>query len=108
MVTGTVRTAASGVWQVPVQGGEETQLTRAGIHTWGDFDVTADGIYYLARTFGENQLDFYSFATGQTRNIAMLPHKTSFGISVSPLDGSILDSQVDYESSEIVVAENFR
>ena len=107
-VIGTVRPADSGIWQVPVGGGEEKQVIKGGIHTWGDFDLTREGIYYIARTFGENELNFYSFATRQSRLVAALPHKTAFGISVSQTDGSIVYSQVDYESSEIVVAENFR
>lgn len=94
------------IWHVPVEGGTESQIVRS-LYNCGGFDVTADGLYFLASTPGANQLDFYGFATRTTQHVSTLPRKTSFSISVSP-DGSILFSQIDYESSEIVVIENFR
>jgi len=99
------RGQAPGIWKTPVEGGAETQIIPA-INTWGDFDVTRDGIVFL--TPAPYEIRFYSFATGKTTTIAALPRRPDFGLAVSPADGSIAYTLVDQESSEIMMVENFR
>ena len=96
---------ANGIWKMPVEGGEEKQII-SDLNTWGDFDVTRDGIVLIASK--PYEIRFYSFVTGKTTLVAALPRRPAFGLTVSPADGSIVYTLIDQESSEIMMVENFR
>ena len=102
-----------GIWQVPVQGGEETpvlELKHAGY--WRYWALLNDGIYFVAREADSSpRLKFFSFATRQVTPMATLekePLSDPTGLSVSPDQRSILYVQADQSVSDIILVENFR
>ena len=96
------------VWRVPVDGGEEVQVLPA-IYTARNFTVTRDGIYFNPfPSAGRHSIQFYDFSTGQTRQIVALPKPPAAGLSVSADGSVILYSQVDSQTVDLMLVENFR
>jgi Tol biopolymer transport system component len=95
-----------GLWKVPVEGGQETLVLKEfapGLYDcWG---LTGAGIYF----FNEHTetIDFFSFATRRITQIAK-PEKRGGPLAVSPDGRCILFSQVDVDTSHIMMVENFR
>jgi Tol biopolymer transport system component len=92
---------APGLWKVPVEGGEETQvLEQLAAGLWGYWALAPDGVYFAelepsvkgpeeART----RLRFLSFASGALSTVAELeghPVEWDPGLAVSPNGQSIL------------------
>jgi Tol biopolymer transport system component len=100
-----------GLWKVPVEGGEETPvIEQLAAGHWGSWGLTAEGIYFY--NAGTKAIEFYSFATQKVTQIAK-PEKPPAsgerqGLAVSPDGRSILWSQVDQSTSNIILVENFR
>jgi serine/threonine protein kinase len=96
------------LWRVPVEGGEEVQVLPA-IYTGRNFAVARDGIYFNPfPSAGRHSIQFYEFSTGRTRQIAALAKPPSSGLSVSADGGVILYSQVDSQTVDLMLVENFR
>jgi Tol biopolymer transport system component len=101
----TFRQDRQGIAKMPVEGGPDT-LVLSGLSNWGNFDVVGDGLIFIP-TNGLS-IQFYNFATGKIRTLAVLPRRADFGLSYSLVDGSILYSLQDQQSSELLMVENFR
>jgi Tol biopolymer transport system component/serine/threonine protein kinase len=94
------------LFQMSLEGGAETAL---GIrtNTWGDWDVTGRGIYFVSPS-PNPQVMFYSFATKATTPLAPFEKRPAFGLAAAPDDSAVLFTQFDSESSELVLVDNFR
>jgi Tol biopolymer transport system component/DNA-binding winged helix-turn-helix (wHTH) protein len=68
--------------------------------------LVSDGIYYIPQS-APRTMCFYDFATKQTREIFKTERDTSDGISVSPDGRYMLYSQLDENSTNIMLASNF-
>jgi len=102
-----------GIWRIPVEGGAETPVVdihQAGLfRSWA---VVEQGVYFVtAETKGRSLIEFFSFATGQVTPVAA-PEKPIFrniwGMAVSPDGQWLLFTQIDQQSSDIMLIENFR
>jgi hypothetical protein len=101
-----------GIWQVPVEGGQETQVLNHGRQSlWA---LTERGIY-----FGEMSssalpvLKFYRFATHHVETFREFSKETRFDassttFSVSPDGQWIIYTQLDQSSSDLILMENYR
>jgi hypothetical protein len=71
------------------------------------WEVTREGIYYVEAGSPQAAIGYFEFATDSTRELARLSHQIVpwTGLSVSPVDRSVLYSQTDEKSSEIMLAE---
>ena len=100
-----------GVWRLPTTGGEETEVLpslEAGY--WGYWALVDDGIYYLD-TSGPPGVAFYSFATRRTSRVFDLESRPVLyvtGLGVSPDGKTILYTQLDAFSRDIVLVDNYR
>lgn len=98
---------ASALWKVPAEGGEETrvleQVVEEGWLSWG---LTTEGIYFYDAS--TKAIEFFSFATHKTARIAKLESPPSTGFAVSPDGRWILNAQLDQDTSNIMLVENFR
>jgi eukaryotic-like serine/threonine-protein kinase len=103
---------AEGIWkQALVDGepsGEESQLLPIHLSNWGNFDVSRDGIAYVPAEQGAAHIYFYRFANRSTTKLATLAGTPDFGISISPVDGSVLFTQVTKPRRELVLVDNFQ
>ena len=103
---------AEGIWkQDLVNGepsGEESQILPVHLSNWGNFDVNRDGIAYVPVEKGAAHIYFYRFANKSTTKVTTFAGTPDFGISISPVDGSILFAQVTKPRRELVLVENFQ
>ena len=100
-----------GLWRIPTDGGEESELIsslEAGY--WGYWAVVENGIYYLDMTATPG-IAFFNVTTHRTTRVFDLeyrPAREAPGLAVSPDQGTILYTQVDASSRDIILVENFR
>ena len=100
-----------GIWRVPLSGGEETEIVpslEAGY--WGYWALVDKGIYYLDASEPPG-VAFYSFATQRTSRVFNLESRPALyvtGLGVSPEAKTILYTQLDGFSRDIVLVGNYR
>jgi Tol biopolymer transport system component/tRNA A-37 threonylcarbamoyl transferase component Bud32 len=106
------RNPAEGIWKQALADGEpsgaESQILPVHLSNWGNFDVNRDGIVYVPVEKGAAHIYFYRFADKSTTQVATITGMPDFGISISPVDGSIIFSQVTKPRRELVLVENFQ
>ncbi len=100
-----------GIWRIPTTGGEETEVIGSlEPGYWGYWAIVESGIYYLDTT-GETwncllRLHYPSHDEGL--RLGEPPCSRSDGMGVSPDGRTILYTQLDALSRDIVLVENFR
>jgi hypothetical protein len=101
---------ASGVWKVPLSGGQETLvLDQPAGGFYGYWDLVDNGICYY--NVGTKDIEFFEFATKHVRRVATPlepPIRANPGFSVSPDHRWILFAQKDQSNADIMLVENFR
>jgi Tol biopolymer transport system component len=99
------------LWRMPVGGGEESLVFNEPISSlyWA---VTRSGIYFVDVSAKPHRvLKFLDGTTGRTTKIIELEREPSCcnqALAVSPDEHSIVYSQTDSVSTEIMLLENFR
>jgi Tol biopolymer transport system component/DNA-binding winged helix-turn-helix (wHTH) protein len=106
---------ANGIWQTPVEGGEETLVLDSFYSGWwGNWAVVSDGIYFIySETRDDVSLEFFSFATHRITTITKIGLKREMvagvGLAVSPDRRSILFGRAEgYGAGSLMLVENFR
>jgi serine/threonine protein kinase len=96
------------LWKIPVNGGEESLVLPSVVVR--AFTPVDTGIYFVPEpgTDGKYFIQFLNFATGKVKMVAPIERPLNVGFSVSPDEHSILYSQVDESSSDLMLVENFR
>ena len=100
-----------GLWRMPTDGGEEVEIIgslEAG--HWGYWTVVENGVYYLDTT-AKPGIAFLNFNTRRTTRVFDLENRPATqapGLAVSSDDGTILYTQLDALSRDIMLVENFR
>jgi len=100
-----------GLWRVPTNGGEEIEVIRsleAGYY--GYWAVVESGIYYLDTT-ARPGITFFNTTThsaARVFDLEDLPARQAPGLAVAPDKGTILYTQVDALSSDVILVDNFR
>ena len=102
---------APGIWRIPTAGGDETEVI-ASLEPgyWGYWGLVENGIYYLDTT-AKPGIAFFNFATHRTTRMFDLenrPAREATGLAVSHDGRTILYTQLDALSRDIVLVENFR
>jgi Tol biopolymer transport system component/DNA-binding winged helix-turn-helix (wHTH) protein len=100
-----------GIWRIPIGGGEETAVIdslQAGY--WGFWAVVNDGIYYLDSTTkaGVAFYDFNSRRITRLFDLEKPPAPQAPALAVSTDRKSMLYTQLDELSSDVILVENFR
>jgi Tol biopolymer transport system component len=96
-----------GLWRMPVEGGTVEQVLEHVLFIdWAVFDR---GICSINRTVDSGAaIEFYEFASGQSREVVRLPYQpVGLGLTVSP-DGRWILFLKGEESTDIMLVENFR
>ena len=103
--------SAPGLWRIPTKGGEEVEIIgslEAG--HWGYWAVVENGIYYLD-TKGKPGIAYFNVTTRRTTRVFDLENRPATqapGLAVSSDKGTILYTQLDALSRDIMLVENFR
>ena len=100
-----------GLWRIPTNGGEEIEVIsslKAGY--WGYWAVVENGIFYLDFTTKPG-INFFDIATHRTSRVFDLENRPAWGapgLAISSDKKTILYTQLDALSSDIILVENFR
>jgi Tol biopolymer transport system component len=100
----------SGIWRIPVSGGEEQQILPDPVAGAGSAYAPASGGIYFIRevTKGEEPaLIFFNSATGQYTTITRIPRPVYLGLAISPNEQTFLYTRIDHASCELMLVENF-
>ncbi|MGH9843675.1 MAG: winged helix-turn-helix domain-containing protein [Blastocatellia bacterium] len=105
-----IDSARSGLWRVPVEGGEEVRVIERAAQ--GNWALSEQGIYFLDPTASHGmKVQFFNFANGQTRTVTEINRELIVkgpGFSISPDGRWFLCSSLDQNGSDIMLVENFR
>ena len=101
------------LWKIPVGGGEESTVLESVVPR--NFAVALGGIYFMQapdedEPDGAYSIRFFDLADGRVEIIARLPSNTvqlTQGLDVSPDGQSILYTQADDTSSDLMLIEGF-
>jgi hypothetical protein len=104
---------ASGLWKMPVEGGEESMVfDLIKPDYWGYWAPVDDGVYFVNPDAGPRpSIEFFDFATRRVAQVAILQKAVDIsppGLAVSPDGRWLLCNQIDQSESDIVMVENFR
>jgi Tol biopolymer transport system component/predicted Ser/Thr protein kinase len=94
------------LWRRPAGDGDEVQVLPS-VATWGDFDVSPEGITWVDSTERHPALRRLRLPDGPETVLARLPRRVSFGVSVAPGGNDVLYTQLDLETSELMLVEGF-
>jgi len=99
-----------GLWRMPLQGGEETELlSDLGCGDWPNWALASNGIYYLKEdSYPQTSINFFEFATGKTIPIWHLEKEPAWGLSLSNDGKSIVYIQKEFSESNLMLVRNFR
>jgi Tol biopolymer transport system component/DNA-binding winged helix-turn-helix (wHTH) protein len=100
-----VKFEASGIWKVPIDGGEEKRvLDQPPGVVWWNWALTKTGIYF----HDDDKLKFFDFAKGKTTSVYTSEKPLVMGLAVSPDGKSIVYPQIELAESSIMLLKNFR
>src|SRR5215467_254323 len=100
-----------GLWRIPTSGGEEVEVISSLEATyWGYWAVIEKGVYYLDTT-AKPRIAFLDVNTRRTTLVFDLENRPATqapGLAISSIDGTILYTQLDALSRDIMLVENFQ
>jgi Tol biopolymer transport system component len=105
-----VAESGGAIWQVPKNGGRETEVVSCVHQTAYGFELTTEGIYFRDCSESSKQyIRFFNFATRQSRPVAEA-NELPFGstLSVSPDGKYLLFDQAAKMDTDLILLENFR
>jgi serine/threonine protein kinase len=101
---------SSGVWRMPLNGGEETLVLNQP-SSWFNWCLVRDGIYFLNSEGKPNgNIEFFDFATRKATPIISLEKPSPYfgGLAISPDGRSLLYVQNQFDDSNIMLVKNFQ
>jgi Tol biopolymer transport system component len=105
-----VKPDTAGVWQMPLEGGEETLvLPHLQPSDWGNWTVRPSGIYYIRRLRSVPLIEQLRFSNGRTYRVAFLkdvPEHPSF--AVAPDASWFLYTRVERSESDLLLVRDFQ
>jgi hypothetical protein len=103
--------AIPGIRSMPLNGGEETEvIPTLEPDYWGYWGIAENGIYYLDTSL-RPAIAFYDFASHGTKRVFELENRPSrevTGLAVSANGHTILYTQLDVLTRDIVLVGNYR
>jgi Tol biopolymer transport system component len=104
-------TSPPSLWRVPADGGEETEVLHAIDHP-ANLCVTDQGIYFVPvrnpAGGGSSVIQLLRLGTGKIEVVAAIDKDLYYGLTVSPDGRWLLYSQIDQQSCDLMLVENFR
>ena len=104
---------SAGLWKRPLEAGDEILILDSPDPAyWGSWAIGTEGIYYVdVRVRPCGAIDFYSIATRQVKRLMLLgkePDSWNGALAVSPDGHWILFPQIDSQTHDLILMENFR
>ena len=103
----------TGIWRLPIGGGEETEVIRGPIPGAADWALVRAGIYYdtVRRQGPRNEftIQFFDFASRRTIQVFRQSGPSRYGsLAVSQDERWMLYGETPASQSELMLVENFR
>jgi eukaryotic-like serine/threonine-protein kinase len=95
--------SAGSLFRMPADGGEERQVVSRQVG-WASFCVTAKGVYFLT----DKSIDLLDPETGRVSTVTVLDQRQRKDLCVSPDGRYFIWSQLDRNSADLMLVENFR
>jgi Tol biopolymer transport system component len=96
---------ARGIWMRPTGGGPERRVVDdLASPDWGNWAITAEGLYFIRRTDDGPRIVFRAHDSGATRVVASLPNIASPSLEVSPDGERILYARIEGTNSDLIAA----
>jgi Tol biopolymer transport system component/DNA-binding winged helix-turn-helix (wHTH) protein len=96
---------ARGLWMRPTDGGPERRVVETlASPDWGNWAVTAEGLYFVHRAEGDPQVVFRSFESDTERVVATIPNIASPSLEVSPDGERLLYARIEGTNSDLIAA----
>jgi Tol biopolymer transport system component/DNA-binding winged helix-turn-helix (wHTH) protein len=102
---------ASGVWRIPVAGGDEQKiLDQPHMDYWGYWSLAKNGIYYLNQSTSPMTIEFASLTGTHRIKVHAMEHTPPpfAGLTVAPDERSLLYSDQIDVGSHITLVANFK
>jgi Tol biopolymer transport system component len=96
----------SPVYRLPTAGGEPVKVLDGVV--WFNFCLLKDGAYYIDRVGSDARLQYLSFLTGKSTNVAHNLGEVWAGLTATPDGKTILFTRFDSSVNELMLVENFR
>jgi Tol biopolymer transport system component/DNA-binding winged helix-turn-helix (wHTH) protein len=94
-----------GLWMRPTGGGPGRRVVKdLSSRDWGNWAVTAEGLYFIRRTEGGPRIVFRNFRSGETRKVASIPNIASPSLEVSPDGKRLLYARIEGANSDLIAA----
>lgn len=96
------------IWRMPLPSGEEQPVFSEAVNG-STYAPGRKGIYFIrqASPGGKQSLVFLRFADGQMTTLAEISRPLELGFALSPDERTILYSQIDHASSDLMLVEHF-
>jgi hypothetical protein len=110
--TGTGEWLTTSLWKMPLPGGSEHRVLDESI--WAlNYARTSKGIYYVPVDFGPvgvsgSKINFFERATDRLSHIASAAHWPMLGLTVSPDDEFMVDSEADMFTGDLMKVDHYR
>ena len=107
-LTNVLDRPVSGLWRMPVEGGQESLVAESVVSR--AFDFGRQGIYYLSSSAadGKYTLNYMPFEGGKPKILLALPHSPFLGLTVSRDERFVIYAQSEQSNQELMLVENFR
>jgi Tol biopolymer transport system component len=94
-----------GLWMRPTDGGPERRVVEdLSPRDWGNWAVTADGLYFIRRTGGDPEIVLRPFGTDEERVLATIPNINNPSLEVSPGGERLLYARIEGVNSDLIAA----
>jgi Tol biopolymer transport system component/DNA-binding winged helix-turn-helix (wHTH) protein len=94
-----------GLWMRPTGGGPERRVIEdLSPRDWGNWTVTAEGLYFIRRTDNDPRIIFRDHSSGATRVVASIPNIASPSLEVSPDGERLLYARIEEGNSDLIAA----
>jgi Tol biopolymer transport system component len=97
------------LWRMPAMGGEEVEVLDS-VHTNGRSTLGPGRIYFFTPPDkeGHSEIRFYELSTGKVRKMLKIERGIGENIMVSPDGSTLLYTQLDDATSDLMLVENYR
>jgi Tol biopolymer transport system component len=104
----TKRDGAEGVWRMPVEGGQETQILDR-VYRY-NFAVAEREIYFTPPPSpdGTSSIEVLNLVTRGITRVAKIDKPVDLGLALSPDGRDLAWAQLDYVGGDLMLVENFR
>jgi len=98
-----------GIWKMAIDGGAETRiLDQPDGSDWYNWGLAQDGIYFADSQSLHSNVYFLDFATGRKTAVYTSDKRHGAGLAISHDGRFLLDAEVDFADSSIMLVKNFR